>query len=287
MAVSRRLRFEIYRRDGHTCRYCGAMAPDVKLTIDHVIPITLGGTDDPNNLVTACDDCNGGKSSIAPDAPLVTDVAADTLRWRRAIEQARVEFDAERQLKEQMLEEFKSRWENWTYEVKIEVPAEPVDTGDPIRDNWHNLMGWEAKYSEPLYYIDGQLGIRAKRGYTKEVRAEAERRLQRFAEVLGAPVTRLVVDHAPEVEPPPPQPGPTYRAERRTVFLDPNWCDSISRFLSSGLTIDDLVRLVEVAMRQPRVKHGERFRYFCGCCWREITDLQESARRIIESQGSE
>ena len=32
MAVSKRLRFEILRRDNHACRYCGQMAPDVKLT---------------------------------------------------------------------------------------------------------------------------------------------------------------------------------------------------------------------------------------------------------------
>lgn len=46
MAVSTRLRYEILRRDNHQCRYCGGTAPDVKLTIDHVIPETLGGNDD-------------------------------------------------------------------------------------------------------------------------------------------------------------------------------------------------------------------------------------------------
>ncbi|MEJ7724319.1 MAG: hypothetical protein WKF64_08445 [Ilumatobacteraceae bacterium] len=40
--ISRRLRFEILRRDGHTCRYCGARAPDVPLTVDHVILIEDG-----------------------------------------------------------------------------------------------------------------------------------------------------------------------------------------------------------------------------------------------------
>ncbi len=34
MAVSKRIRFEVMRRDGNACRYCGGMAPDVKLTID-------------------------------------------------------------------------------------------------------------------------------------------------------------------------------------------------------------------------------------------------------------
>lgn len=41
MSVSKRLRFEVLRRDNHTCRYCGSSAPEVKLTIDHVVPVAL------------------------------------------------------------------------------------------------------------------------------------------------------------------------------------------------------------------------------------------------------
>lgn len=63
MAVSKRLRYEVLRRDNHTCRYCGATAPDVPLRVDHVTPVALGGTDTPDNLVTACEPCNSGKSS--------------------------------------------------------------------------------------------------------------------------------------------------------------------------------------------------------------------------------
>ncbi|WP_075737496.1 HNH endonuclease [Streptomyces acidiscabies] len=63
MAVSKRLRYEILRRDNHTCRYCGASAPDVPLRVDHVTPVALGGTDTPDNLVAACEPCNSGKSS--------------------------------------------------------------------------------------------------------------------------------------------------------------------------------------------------------------------------------
>jgi 5-methylcytosine-specific restriction endonuclease McrA len=54
MAVSKRLRYEILRRDNYACRYCGATAPDVKLNVDHVIPQSLGGSDKPDNLVTSC-----------------------------------------------------------------------------------------------------------------------------------------------------------------------------------------------------------------------------------------
>lgn len=86
MSIGRRLRFEILRRDGYTCRYCGAQAPDVPLDVDHVIPVALGGPDDPSNLVTSCKPCNAGKGSIQPDQPVVDDVAADALRWKAAIE---------------------------------------------------------------------------------------------------------------------------------------------------------------------------------------------------------
>lgn len=88
MTVSKRTRFEVLKRDNHTCRYCGGVAPDAILTIDHVVPVTLGGSDDPSNLVAACRDCNYGKASTAPDGPLVEDVAQDALRWSAAMKLA-------------------------------------------------------------------------------------------------------------------------------------------------------------------------------------------------------
>jgi 5-methylcytosine-specific restriction endonuclease McrA len=48
-------RSAIYARDGHKCQYCGATR---KLTIDHVIPRSKGGSDDWDNLVVACSSCN-------------------------------------------------------------------------------------------------------------------------------------------------------------------------------------------------------------------------------------
>lgn len=55
-------RYAVLARDHFTCRYCGARAPGVELRVDHVIPLAKGGTDDPSNLVTACEPCNSGKS---------------------------------------------------------------------------------------------------------------------------------------------------------------------------------------------------------------------------------
>lgn len=60
-AISKSLRFEVFKRDSFTCQYCGRMAPDVLLEIDHIMPVAKGGTNDLLNLVTSCADCNRGK----------------------------------------------------------------------------------------------------------------------------------------------------------------------------------------------------------------------------------
>jgi hypothetical protein len=86
--VSKRLRFEILRRDGFKCRYCGTVAAAAELRVDHVIPEALGGPSEPSNLATSCDPCNSGKSSTTPDAPMVEDVSEDALRWTHAMRAA-------------------------------------------------------------------------------------------------------------------------------------------------------------------------------------------------------
>lgn len=88
MAVSKRTRYEVLKRDNHSCRYCGATAPDAKLTVDHVTPVALGGSDSPDNLVAACRDCNYGKGSTNPDSATVEDVAQDAIRWSAAMKLA-------------------------------------------------------------------------------------------------------------------------------------------------------------------------------------------------------
>jgi hypothetical protein len=62
MTISVRTRFEIFKRDRFTCVYCGRKPPEVLLEADHLIPRAAGGSDDEDNLVTACWDCNRGKS---------------------------------------------------------------------------------------------------------------------------------------------------------------------------------------------------------------------------------
>jgi hypothetical protein len=58
------LRFAVLRRDGFRCAYCGRGEPEnVKLHIDHIVPVARGGRTELENLVTACATCNVGKSA--------------------------------------------------------------------------------------------------------------------------------------------------------------------------------------------------------------------------------
>lgn len=68
MAISTRTRFEILKRDGFRCRYCGADPTKCVLHVDHVLAIANGGTDDPVNLVASCRSCNLGKSAVPLEA---------------------------------------------------------------------------------------------------------------------------------------------------------------------------------------------------------------------------
>lgn len=52
----------IYLRDGLACVYCGRS--DLLLTLDHVTPCELGGTNEAGNLVTACVSCNSAKQDL-------------------------------------------------------------------------------------------------------------------------------------------------------------------------------------------------------------------------------
>lgn len=64
-AISKRSRFEVFKRDGFQCQYCGASPPSVLLHVDHINPVALGGGNDQDNLITACEPCNLGKSAVS------------------------------------------------------------------------------------------------------------------------------------------------------------------------------------------------------------------------------
>jgi 5-methylcytosine-specific restriction endonuclease McrA len=50
---------------GNVCYYC--RSSNVKLTMDHYIPLSKGGEHIPENIVPACARCNGRKHATMPD----------------------------------------------------------------------------------------------------------------------------------------------------------------------------------------------------------------------------
>lgn len=62
-ALSTKTRFEVFKRDLFVCQYCGAHPPQSILHVDHIVAVAEGGTNDADNLVTACADCNMGKGA--------------------------------------------------------------------------------------------------------------------------------------------------------------------------------------------------------------------------------
>ena len=127
MAVSKRTRFEVLRRDEHTCQYCGGKAPEVRLTVDHVTPVALGGSDKPDNLVAACQDCNSGKSSISPDSPLVEAVSAKAAAYALAMQDRLTKFRASLETHEDYVDEFHAAWDRWQNTATKETIPLPPD----------------------------------------------------------------------------------------------------------------------------------------------------------------
>lgn len=125
MAVSKRVRYAVLERDHHTCRYCGASAPDVRLQIDHVVPVALGGSDEPKNLVTSCEACNSGKASTTPSLEVVADIDESAARWASAMRQAAAEIADEREASRAPIRQWLAAWQEY---------------GEPLPSDWETSL---------------------------------------------------------------------------------------------------------------------------------------------------
>lgn len=106
-SISKKSRFEIFKRDGFTCQYCGRYPPTVVLELDHIIAVASSGTDQIDNLTTACFDCNRGKGagdltvaplSVAEKAEMMVEKRDQLRALERLLKQERrrVEKDVDR-----------------------------------------------------------------------------------------------------------------------------------------------------------------------------------------------
>lgn len=71
--ISATLRAKVLRRNGYTCQVCGLAGGDpdptslgrrIVLHIDHIVPVSEGGSSDPGNLRVLCSACNAGRSNL-------------------------------------------------------------------------------------------------------------------------------------------------------------------------------------------------------------------------------
>ena len=91
---------ELFRRDRQMCAYCGDSFHFLRLTRDHIKPVSRGGLDTWMNVVTACRHCNGVKRNRTPEesgvelryAPYVPNKAEYLILTHRKILSDQMEF---------------------------------------------------------------------------------------------------------------------------------------------------------------------------------------------------
>lgn len=57
----------LFARDAQLCLYCGERMPLRGLSRDHIVPLSAGGRDSWNNVVSACKRCNNRKAGRTPE----------------------------------------------------------------------------------------------------------------------------------------------------------------------------------------------------------------------------
>jgi len=65
-------RRNIFARDKNLCQYCGKKFPTSELSLDHVIPRSMGGQSVWSNIVCACTGCNVKKGGLTPKQAFMT-----------------------------------------------------------------------------------------------------------------------------------------------------------------------------------------------------------------------
>lgn len=114
--LTKRIRFEVFKRDKFTCQYCGAKSPEVILNVDHIDPVANGGGNEIINLITSCFDCNSGKSD-------------KLLQDRSVVEKQRKQLELLQERREQieLMLEWKKSLSDFDNDVNVMI-AEYVDS---------------------------------------------------------------------------------------------------------------------------------------------------------------
>ena len=117
LSLSRSKRFNILRKCNFSCYYCGRRAPAITLEVDHVIPISRGGTDEETNLIAACWDCNRGKSAKNPFSEMPPESLEE---WKvRQVEEHEFSFPH--------AQEWPDEFPNWMFSRRIFMRPVTID----------------------------------------------------------------------------------------------------------------------------------------------------------------
>jgi hypothetical protein len=171
MAVSVRTRFEVFKRDEFTCRYCGGRSPTVVLEIDHIQPRCDGGSDDAMNLVTSCWDCNRGKSYV-PLSEVITgedphDKAIEIVERRRQMEEYNSVVAEERSLFREKAIELAVYW--CRLSGLLDAGSDPEHAPGLIGRRQWNWLNSTVRYI-PSEQIKEFMDLSAGRGITEDMR---------------------------------------------------------------------------------------------------------------------
>ncbi len=128
VSLSPRTRFEVFKRDDFTCRYCGRKTPEVVLQVDHVVPVAEGGDEDYANLVTSCFECNSGKGARLLDSvvPLI-DLEEQSLLLLERERQLREYNEVRRSVREREdadIDYLIAYWRDWFDNAQVPVPKD-------------------------------------------------------------------------------------------------------------------------------------------------------------------
>ena len=89
--ISPKLRYSVFERDGFICKYCGRspQTHECVLQADHIISVKNGSTNDIDNLITSCWDCNIGKGAKTANLPIIPDKEIELKLVLERLEQVR------------------------------------------------------------------------------------------------------------------------------------------------------------------------------------------------------
>lgn len=163
----------LYALYGRHCMACGRKPPEVKLTVDHVVPLARGGEDSLDNYQLLCDPCNQMKAAEVIDFRRTGEPVSDTLP---------VEPSADGSVPEHAQDEPESCWLTFT---DIEPPEH---SGTPVAAEVLRLSdGTTVVQLGPVDLYDNNVSFKAKRDGTIRMKFDC-----RIALSLNENATELV-----------------------------------------------------------------------------------------------